>query len=123
MLVRYILITAGTLCLMLGVVGIFVPGLPTTPFFLLTAGLYVRSSDRLYKRLITNRYIGTYIQNWQTDKGLTLKAKVRAVILMWIMIILSVLFFIDLLPVKGAVLFVGFIGTFVMGFIVPTRRK
>lgn len=123
MLVRYILITAGTLCLMLGVVGIFVPGLPTTPFFLLTAGLYVRSSDRLYQSLISNRYIGIYIQNWQTEKGLTLKAKARAVILMWIMIILSVLFFIDSLPVRGIVIFVGLIGTLVMGFIVPTRKQ
>lgn len=123
MLVRYILITAGTLCLMLGVVGIFVPGLPTTPFFLLTAGLYVRSSDRLYQRLISNRYIGIYIQNWQTEKGLTRKEKAGAVILMWTMIILSVLFFINSLPVRGIVIFVGLIGTLVMGFIVPTRRK
>ncbi|HBB92135.1 MAG TPA: DUF454 domain-containing protein [Bacteroidales bacterium] len=123
MLVRYIMITAGTLCLMLGVVGIFVPGLPTTPFFLLTAGLYVRSSDRLYQWLISNRYIGTYIQNWQTEKGLTLKAKAGAVILMWIMITSSVLFFIDSLPVRGIVIVVGLIGTLVMGFIVPTRRK
>ncbi|MBW6479367.1 MAG: YbaN family protein, partial [Bacteroidales bacterium] len=51
----------GTLSLILGVIGIFVPGLPTTPFLLLTAGLYMKSSERLYKLLISNKYLGPYI--------------------------------------------------------------
>ena len=63
-MIKTILIILGTVSLILGVTGIFIPGLPTTPFLLLTAGLYLRSSKKLYKRLISNQYIGCYIDNY-----------------------------------------------------------
>ena len=52
-LFKVILIALGTLSLCIGIIGIIVPGLPTTPFILLTAGLYINSSDRSYQKLIT----------------------------------------------------------------------
>lgn len=61
MKVLYILF--GTLSLALGIIGIFLPLLPTTPFLLLTAALYVRSSPRLYNRLLHHKYLGSYIRN------------------------------------------------------------
>lgn len=122
-LIKAILIILGTLSFCIGVIGIVVPGLPTTPFLLLTAGLYVRSSERLYSKLISNRFLGSYILAFSRKKGMTIKAKYVAILTMWTMIAISCVFFIQLLPAQLAVVTIGIIGTFVMGFIVPTINK
>jgi hypothetical protein len=119
-LIKSILILLGTLSLCIGVIGIVVPGLPTTPFLLLTAGLYVKSSDKLYAKLIANRFVGSYIVNFNQRKGMTIKSKFYAIITMWTMIALSCVFFIEPLTIIVAVSAFGIIGTIVMGFVVPT---
>ncbi len=81
------MIIFGTLSLMLGIVGIFVPLLPTTPFLLLTATLYLHSSPKLYDRLLSNRYVGRYIRDYREHKVMPLRAKVLALTLMWSTII------------------------------------
>ena len=68
MKVLYILF--GTLSLALGIIGIFLPLLPTTPFLLLTAALYVRSSPRLYNRLLHHKYLGSHPAKSQNHLGL-----------------------------------------------------
>lgn len=117
---KVLLIALGTLSLCIGIIGIVVPGLPTTPFLLLTAGLYIKSSDRLYQKLITNHFVGSYISEFQTTKGMTKMTKLYAIATMWIMISLSCFFFITPLTLKLVVSFIGLIGTLVMGYIVPT---
>ena len=77
-----VLVFLGTLSLIAGIAGIFVPGLPVTPFLLLTAGLYVRSSQKLYDRLISNRFVGSYISDYRKNNGMTLKSKLLAVAMM-----------------------------------------
>ena len=123
MILRTIFITAGTLCLFIGVVGIFLPGLPTTPFLLLTAGFYVRGSKQLYDRLLLNPYLGKYIIQWQTTRKLPLRTKITAIVLMWIMISLSVLFLLDSPFVRWTIILTGLAGTVVMGFLIPTDKK
>jgi len=123
MIIRLILIVAGTLFLLLGIVGIFVPGLPTTPFFLLTAGLYVRSSDRLHQKLVGNLYFGSYIRQWQSNPRLMLKTKIRAILLMWIMISISVVLMIDSRILQLIIVALGLVGTLVMGFIIPSGNS
>lgn len=91
MKVLYILF--GTLSLALGIIGIFLPLLPTTPFLLLTAALYVRSSPRLYNRLLHHKYLGSYIRNFRENKAIPLRAKIISVSLIWITI-LNCIFFI-----------------------------
>jgi len=113
----------GTLSLILGVIGIFVPGLPTTPFLLLTAGLYMKSSERLYKLLISNKYLGPYILDFQKNKGMTKRTKLQAMGTMWVMITISCVFFIKSTIVILIVIALGIVGTVVMGFIVPTVRN
>ena len=66
---RIIYITLGTFFLILGAIGIFVPLLPTTPFWLLTCWFYVRSSERLYNRVMSNRYFGPHIKGFVEDKA------------------------------------------------------
>lgn len=117
---KFLFILLGTVSLCLGVAGIFIPGLPATPFLLLTAGLYVKSSEKLYTKLMNNRITGPYIKEFRANKGMTKKAKVRALLVMWLMIIVSCLFFVPSVMVKVIVLGSGIIGSVVMGIIVPT---
>lgn len=121
-LIRILLIVLGTLSLCIGVIGIAVPGLPTTPFLLLAAGLYIKSSDRLYQKLINNRFVGPYILEFQTKKGMTLRTKLFAISSMWIMITISIVFLIAPQSIRVLVAIIGVIGTFVMGFAVPTKK-
>ena len=80
---KYILIVLGSISLALGVIGIFLPLLPTTPFLLLAAALYVRSSEELYNWLIHQKYLGTYIRNFREHKAIPLHAKIISVTLVW----------------------------------------
>ncbi len=119
-LIKILYILLGTVSLVIGVIAIFIPGLPTTPFLLLTTGLYMRSSPRLYRLIITNKYIGPIIQDFQKKRGMTRITKLRAIGTMWLMIGISVIFLIDSLTIDLIVIAVGVIGTVVMGFIVKT---
>jgi uncharacterized protein len=70
----------------LGAVGIFLPVLPTTPFLLLAAACYCRSSDKLYQWLMGNKWFGTYIKNYREGKGLSIKTKIIALTVLWVSI-------------------------------------
>jgi uncharacterized membrane protein YbaN (DUF454 family) len=91
-ILRGVLIFTGTLCVVLGVIGIFLPVLPTTPFLLLAAWCYARSSKRYYNWLISNKTFGKYIKDYREGKGIPNKAKITAVTLLWITILFSVYF-------------------------------
>lgn len=80
---RYLLLAVGWLSLALGVIGIFLPVLPTTPFLLLSAACFVRSSRRVYLWLVGHPRLGPWIADYLDGKGLPLKAKVYAIMLMW----------------------------------------
>jgi uncharacterized protein len=86
---KVLLIISGTVCVGLGILGIFLPILPATPFFLLASACYVRGSERLHELLINNRHIGTYISNFQQRKGLPLKAKMYTILLLWVSVLFS----------------------------------
>ena len=87
---RQLLLVAGTISTAIGVLGIFVPILPTTPFLLLAAACYMRSSERFYRWLINNRLLGTYIRNYTEGRGMPLRTKFFTVLLLWIAIGISV---------------------------------
>jgi len=119
---RIFLIVAGSLFLVLGILGIFIPGLPTTPFLLLTAGLYLRASEKLHQRLVNHRYLGKYIQRYQKRKGMSIRTKLYAILMMWTMIALSSWLVIDELWVRLLLLALGITGSIVMGLVVKTWR-
>lgn len=89
---KYLLLFAGSLFLIIGVIGIFLPILPTTPLFLLSAYCYLRSSKRLYNWLIHHRVFGIYIYNYLTYKAVPQKTKIQAIIFLWITISISIIF-------------------------------
>ena len=91
----------------IGILGIFIPVLPTTPFFLLAATLYAKSSKRFYDWLLSNRFFGKYIKNYREGKGITLKIKISTIALLWITIGCSALFAVNILIVKCILLLIA----------------
>jgi len=87
---KQLLIVAGTISTAIGILGIFVPILPTTPFLLLAAACYIRSSERFYRWLINNRLFGTYIRSYLEGRGMPLRTKIFTIFLLWIAIGISV---------------------------------
>jgi len=97
---RVLLVIAGTFFVGLGIVGIFVPVLPTTPFLLLAAACYARGSQRFYGWLLNNKWFGSYIRNYLEKKGIPLRVKVVTVTLLWITIGSSVAFVVETFVLK-----------------------
>jgi hypothetical protein len=93
-LVRGVLIIAGTIFVGLGILGIVLPLLPTTPFLLLALACYTRSSQRLYNWILNNKLFGDYIENYIKRKGIPLKIKMVSISLLWTTILISAIFFV-----------------------------
>ena len=106
-LLRPVLIVAGSLCVALGVIGAFLPLVPTTPFLLLAAACYARSSPRLLRWLNDNRLFGEYIRNWRAGRGIPRRDKIIAISLIWLTIGSSVIWFVSLLWVKALLIAVA----------------
>lgn len=98
--IQILLITLGTFFVGVGIVGIFVPILPTTPFLLISAALFARSSSRFYDWLINNRIFGSYIKNYREGKGIPLRLKIITIALLWITIGCSAVFAVDIFWVR-----------------------
>lgn len=107
MIKKYVYVFIGTISLLLGIIGIVLPVLPTTPFLLLTAWLYFRSSPKLYEKLINSKYFGTYIKNFREDKSIPLHAKIISVLMLWITIGYSAIFIIEVLFLKFLLLLIA----------------
>jgi|TARA_B110000902_G_scaffold12541_3_gene15120 uncharacterized membrane protein YbaN (DUF454 family) len=73
----------GWISLSLGIIGAFLPLLPTTPFILLSAWCFARSSERFHSWLLANKYFGQMINDWENGRGLSRKIRARALILSW----------------------------------------
>ena len=107
-------IAIGSISLGLGVLGIVLPGLPSTPFFIISAALYVRSSSSLYNWLINHRIFGKYIKLYEEHKAMSVQSKMISLILMWSMISISAFVLIDNIIIKIIILSAGVIGTVVI---------
>lgn len=94
-IIRCVYVVLGVLFCVLGVIGIFVPLLPTTPFLLLSAALFFRSSPRLYHFLLNHPQLGPYIRNFREHKAIPLRIKIISVSLVWLTILYAVFFLLD----------------------------
>ena len=119
--VRIIYIALGCLAVILGSIGVVVPGLPTTPFVLLASWCFYKSSPRLRNWLLQS-FLGKYIREYQAKGGLTTRKRVYIIVLMAAMVAISTIFFISSLPVRIIVWSAGLIGCLVVGFIVPQAK-
>lgn len=111
---RGTLIACGCICVALAVLGVFLPILPTTPFLLLAAALFARSSVRFYNWLLNNKLLGPYIHQWRSHRTVPLHAKVVGIILVILTIGTSVYFVIPQLSLK---ILVGAIGVALVIFL------
>ena len=105
--VRVLFIFLGILSVTIGIVGIVVPVLPTTPFLLLAAFFFLRSSNQLYRWLITHKLFGSYIRNYIHFKAISPWVKVFTLSLLWVTIILSIILVQDKLWIRFLLLIVA----------------
>jgi len=86
---KTILLISGWLLVAVAAIGVLLPVLPTTPFVILAACCFSLSSERLYKLLLNNRFFGPYIDNYRTKQGVSAAHKTRAIVTLWVLLILS----------------------------------
>ncbi len=86
---KTLLLISGWLLVAVAAVGVILPVLPTTPFVLLAACCFSLSSERLYRFLLNNRFFGPYIENYKTKQGVSAAHKARAIVTLWVLLILS----------------------------------
>ena len=91
-LVRSLYLIAGIICILIGLTGVILPILPTTPFILLAAFCFSRSSERLHQYLLNHRLFGTLISNWENYGVIPRKAKILATAMMLLMVSYPLLF-------------------------------
>jgi hypothetical protein len=121
-MIRGVYIVVGTIALIIGAIGLFLPVIPTTPLVILAAACYYRGSDRLHNWILSSRWFGETIKNYQEGRGLTRNTKVRAISMMWVMILVSAWFFVSNLVVRVAIICVA-IGVTVYLVRLPTLEK
>ncbi len=93
--VRWLLIAAGVACVLLGLVGILLPLLPTTPLLLLAAACFARSSRRFHEWLLANRTFGPLILEWEKHRSIPRRTKLTAIALMSTTLAVSIVFFVE----------------------------
>ena len=118
---RWLLWLVGTVALGLGLVGVVVPGLPTTPFILLAAACYARASPRLHQRMRDNAWIGPMLRDWERHRSLSRRVKTIAMTMMVVMVGLSAWSLHGRPWLQGMLVLAGMLGLWVVGWRVPTR--
>lgn len=99
-LYRYFYLISGILLVAIGVIGIFLPVLPTTIFLILASACFVKSSPKANEWLRNHKVLGMYIKNYQEKTGLSIRAKVFNIIFLWTMILLSAFLLTDKFYIK-----------------------
>jgi uncharacterized protein len=104
---KKLLIILGTFLLIIGVIGIILPLLPTTPFLLASAFCYMRGSEKMYSWLTSHKIFGSYIRNYYERRGMSVKSKFITISFLWISIFFSVIFIINNYFVYMLLLLIG----------------
>lgn len=122
LLVRGLLVSAGVLALCLAVLGVLLPGLPTTPFVLLAAACFAKASPRLHRWLLNQRYLGPMVRDWEAHRSLPVRIKWLSTSIMTAMVCLSAWHLAHKPWVAGSVLLLGALGAWVVWRCIPTRQ-
>ncbi|MES2319512.1 MAG: YbaN family protein [Pseudomonadota bacterium] len=110
----------GIIAVALGILGIFLPLLPTTPFLLLASACFARGSERLHRWLLGNKLLGTAIRDFEQGKGMPRKAKIMALVLLWVSLAFS-MFQVRSMPLVALLATVGAGVTAYLLLFVPTK--
>lgn len=121
--VKVLWVVLGSIFVILGAIGVIIPGLPTTPFLILAAACYIRSSQRLYDWLIKNKTFGPYLKDYREGKGIPKKAKILATTMIIIFVGYATLFGLKDLILRVVVGVLGLIGFLYVFFKVPVAKN
>lgn len=123
-LTRALLLLAGSLALALAIIGVAVPVLPTTPFLIVAAICFARSSEKAHRWLLTNRMFGRHLCDYMEGRGLCWTTRLRALALLWIVITASALLVADPLPIRTLLFAIaGFVTVHVATLPGPSRSR
>ena len=106
LIAKIILNTLGTVFVLIGILGVFLPLLPATPFLLLASACYVRGSQRLYGWLMNNKYLGPYIRNFREHRAMPVRAKIISIAILWISLVISI-YRVDIFIIQSVLIVVG----------------
>jgi uncharacterized membrane protein YbaN (DUF454 family) len=120
-LARWLLIGGGWLALILGGLGVLLPVLPTTPFILLAAACFARSSERFHAMLLRNRVFGPLIAEWERHRSIPRRTKLWAISLMSLTLGSSIVFFVQPVGLKWALAALG-LGVATWIWRIPSRN-
>jgi len=112
----------GTIFLIIGAIGVFIPILPTTPFLLLATACYLRGSERLHRWLIYNRVFGEFIRNYTEGRGIKQRQKIYTISFLWLMIIFSVIYVLNNSLFRILLLFIAMVVSIHI-IILPTIKQ
>jgi uncharacterized protein len=118
---RYLYFISGILLVAIGVIGIFLPILPTTIFLILASACFIKSSPKANEWLRNHKILGMYIKNYQDKSGLTVKSKIFNITFLWIMISASAIFFTELWYIKVLLLAIA-IGVTIHLLMIKTKK-
>lgn len=111
---RYIYIITGILALALGVIGVFLPILPTTPFILLAAWCFYHGSPRFHAWIVNHPKFGPIIEEYGNEEGLTRETKIRALVMTWVAILLTSVFVLKTIQTRIIIILLALIGSAVI---------
>lgn len=122
-ILKGLLIIIGIISVGLGILGMFLPVLPTTPFLLLAAACFARSSKRFYHWLLNNKWFGSYIKNYREGKGIPIRIKILSMGFMWITILTSSIFFLDNIYIRILLIVIAIIVTIHISLIKTKKNE
>ena len=120
--IKILWISLGSFFVALAALGVALPGIPTTPFLILAAACYIRSSQKLYDWLISNKTFGPYLKDYREGKGIPKKAKILAISMIILFVGSSVIFGIEDQILKIVVGVLGLTGLLYVIFKVPVAK-
>ena len=118
---KYLLITLGTISLVIGMIGLITPGLPTTPFVLLTGVLFAKGSPRLHEKLRNHKITSKYLN--RVDNGVDIKTRIISIAFMWCMISVTAFFVFEYGTMRFVMIGLGIVGTISQLLFFKTKRK
>ncbi len=119
---KYLLIIAGIISVFLAFLGIFLPILPTTPFLLLAAFLFSKSSDKFYNWLINNKLFGSFIKNYREGKGVSRQAKFISLTSLWLIMGSTIIYAVHNIYIRILLLIIAIAVTIHL-LMIPTFNK
>ena len=115
--------TIGFICVVLGLIGVFLPLLPTTPFAILASIMFAKTSPKMQARLKKSKLIGPYLQNYYEKTGIALAYKIRTVLLLWSGLIFSAVLLLGVGVSLVVYVMLGTVGTFVSIHLFAIKTK